>query len=113
MLVTPLVVYPDAEFNTFGVAAHAEVPGPLEAALLVRIDGQGRLEDHFRIALRGKGPLQTEFAAEELLADPAFGGFIFQCDTPPGQIRLKANLFTTRWEDLEPLIAGGGAPCGR
>lgn len=108
MMLTPLIVYPDADYHTFEDATHARVDVPLQGDLLIRIDREGRVEDHFRVVFRGNEGLRAEFAASQILPQPRFAGFRIRCDKPAHGVKLRNNSFASRWEDLEALVAGGG-----
>ena len=101
-------IRPEGEFEAYEDGDHGRSTDPLHAALLVRIDDEGRIEDHFRVALAGSGRLMANFRADRILDHPKFAAFTFRCEREPRSIRLRNNCFSSRWEDLEALVAGGG-----
>ena len=108
MLLDKLEVRPDGEFENFEESRLAGDDGPLRADLLVRVDGEGRIEDKFRLVFRGDDHLEAEFRASRILQHSSFRHFVFRYERMPAAIRLRPNSFTSRWEDLEALVAGGG-----
>ena len=108
MSTDEIEIRPVGEFEVYEDGAHGCEEEPLHSALLVKIDNGGRIDDQFRVALSGKEPLKATFMAGRILDHPHFAGFTFRCEREPRSIRLRGNCFTTRWEDLEVLVAGGG-----
>ena len=108
MLLDRLEIKPDQSFETFEDGGQSGVSEPLRADLLVRVDGEGRIEDQFQIVFRGKSALRAEFKAATILPHAKFHNFVFRYEKSPAAVRLRPNTFTTRWEDLEALVAGGG-----
>jgi len=85
---------------------HASVPEAVRADLLVRVDSQGRLEDHFRVAVRGNKPLKAAARLDKVMG-PNFRGYVLHVEAVPNDIRCKANTFTTKWEELIDVVASG------
>lgn len=108
MIADEVEIRPEGEFESYEDGDHGRSPDPLHAALLIKIDDGGRIEDHFRVALSGNGRLMANFRADRILDHPKFSGFTLRCEREPRSIRLRNNCFTSRWEDLEALVAGGG-----
>ena len=99
---------PDDEFERFEEIGQNKVSEPLRGDLLIRVDGEGRIEDQFRLVFRGKGAIKAEFKAAKILQHAAFRHFNFRFERAAAAIRMRPNTLTTRWEDLEALVAGGG-----
>ena len=108
MVLEKLDIQPDSVFETYEEANKAGVTEPLRSDLLIRVDGEGRIEDQFRLAFRGKGLLKADFRASKFLPHACFHPFVFRLEKPPAAVRLRPNTLSSRWEDLEALVAGGG-----
>jgi len=91
------------EYETFE-DRHASVPEAVRADLLVRIDSQGRLEDHFHVAVHGNKPLNTAARLDKVMG-PNFRGNVLHAEVVPNKIRCKPNTFTTKWEELIDVVA--------
>ena len=107
---------PDVEFKTLPEdqfhAYRPEAQTGLTAELLVKVDGQGRLSDHFRVALASAGPVKGDFRGEELYPCANFHGYTFTVEEDAANIKLKQNCFTSKWADLEDWVASGRLKAG-
>jgi len=94
------------EYELFESGRHATVPEAVRADLLVRLDSMGRMEDHFRLAVRGQQPLKAVARADKVLG-PGFSDYSLHVETMPASLRFKANTFTAKWEELVNMVASG------
>jgi len=97
---------PNASFASY---TGADRPGAdqdgLGGHLLVRISDNGRLEDHFKVVLSGTESLTATFKAGSLIQNAGMANYLFTIEMSPEDIELRNNSFTTKWQDLEPMVA--------
>lgn len=79
--------------------------GELAGHLLLMLSDSGRVEDHFRVALTGKRELVHTFMLSELGNFPGLDRFELTYQKAPSDLLFKANSFTTKWENVEDLVA--------
>ena len=79
--------------------------GDLAGHLLVTISGSGRVEDHFRVALTGGDTLSHTLSAADLTGSPSLSHYLLTYEAVPASLNFKANSFTTKWENVEDLVA--------
>ena len=97
---------PNATFANFdGATRHGADHEGLGGHLLIRVSDHGRLEDHFRIILSGTEDISASFTASALTQDASLDGYIFSLEVAPESIELRNNSFTSKWQDLEQLVA--------
>ena len=98
---------PNATFATYnGATRHGAEHEGLGGHLLIRVSDHGRLEDHFRVVLSGSEDLSATFTANTLTQNPSLDGYTFSMEVAPENIELRNNSFTSKWQDLESLVAG-------
>ena len=104
MHINVLETRPAAEFGGYRPPA---ITGDdsLQGRMLIRVSGAGRLEDHFHLAVGGVNQIAATFAGSDISDHPALINYTFRLEIDPGEITFKANSFSTKWEDLEPIIA--------
>ena len=73
--------------------------------LLVRISDNGRLEDHFKVILSGTDNLIATFKADALTQNAGLASYQFALEVAPETIDLRNNSFTSKWQDLESMVA--------
>ena len=78
----------------------------------MKVDGQGRLCDHFRIALASAGPVKGDLRGEEMYPSPHFHGYTFSVEEEAANIKLKQNCFTSKWAYLEDWVASSRLKAG-
>ena len=95
---------PSGGFETFRILRDPE-DGSLQGRLLLSVDASGRLEDHFRIVFGGGQNPSVNFSGAKISDHPALTSFRFKLEVNPENIDLKKNAFTSKWEDLETMVA--------
>jgi len=104
------VNYELAPTASFASYTGANRPGAdhdsLGGHLLVRISDNGRLEDHFKVVLSGTENLRATFKADALTQNASLANYQFSIELSPEDIDLRNNSFTSKWQDLELMVAG-------
>ena len=104
MHINVLEMRPAAEFGTYKPPAIAG-DDSLQGRMLIRVSSAARLEDHFRLAVGGTNQIAANFNGPDISDHPALAAFKFRLEIDPANITFKANSFSTKWEDLEHLVA--------
>ena len=95
---------PSGEFETYRIPASTD-DGSLQGRLLLAVDASGLLEDHFRIVFGGGQKPSTNFSGAKISDHPALTPFRFNLEADPDNIELKKNSFSSKWVDLESMVA--------
>lgn len=104
----PWNILPHAEFGRYRVPeAAAADDDALTARLLVQVGPSGRLENHFRIAIGGRGQVRAKFPAAMVINSPALAALTLAFELDAQEISPLQNGFSTKWEDLGDLVASG------
>jgi len=98
----------DAAYSTFNGADRAGTdPDELSGHLLVKINNNCRLEDQFKVVIKGPDNLSAVFEASALTQKAGLEKYTFALEAAPETIEFRGNAFSTKWQDLESLVAGG------
>ncbi len=87
-------------------ASGEEGTNAVKAFLLVQVDDEGRAESHYRIALEG-GKQEFDFWREDIFTSDKLTGFSMKFHLRPEEITIRQNSITSKWENLEDLVAKG------
>jgi hypothetical protein len=98
-------VKPNSLYRVFRQAA--EDSGDVKACFLLQITNRGEAEAGFRYTLEGSESIEMDFMAKDLVDFQETKDFLLRCDLLPEDIDLEANTLSSRWEDLDELVAGG------
>jgi hypothetical protein len=109
MAYRDLRVYPEGQWATHDGLAGAEAGATLWGLLMARVGSDGRLDDHFQIRLAGSQTITARFAAGQVTSDADLSHYNFVMERRPRDIVMKNNSFTSKWENLEALVAGNRA----
>jgi hypothetical protein len=93
------------EFNT----AQPRSAGELGAELLVQVRPNGRMLDHFRVAVGGNKILQINAAMADVLQIPSAKTWRLKMQLWPRDLDVKRNMTSTAWLDVVTLIASNTA----
>ena len=104
MHINVLETRPATEFGSYRPPAIAG-DDSLQGRMLNRVSSAGRLEDHFRVTVGGTNLIAANFSGPDISDHPALAAFQFRLEIDPTNITFKANSFSTKWEDLKPLVA--------
>ena len=104
MHINVLETRPATEFGSYRPPAVAG-DDSFQGRMLIRVSSAGRLEDHFRVTLGGTNQIAANFSSPDISDHPALAAFQFRLEIDPTNITFKANSFSTKWEDLKPLVA--------
>jgi hypothetical protein len=84
-----------------------EAGDEVRACFLLQITNQGEAEAGFRFTLEGSEPLEMAFMAKDLVDYRETRDYMLKCELQPEDVDLEANTLSSRWEDLEELVARG------
>jgi hypothetical protein len=91
----------------FKAYASEEEPGnSIKVSLLVQVDDEGRAESHYRFALEGDKQ-KFDFWSEDIFTTDKLTGFEMKIHIRPEEITIRQNSTTSKWENLEDLVAKG------
>ncbi len=91
----------------FKAYASGEEPGnSIKVCLLVQVDDEGRAESHFWFALEGEKQ-EFDFWSEDIFTSEKLSGFRMKRHLRPEDIAIRQNSITSKWENLEDLVARG------
>jgi len=72
----------------------------------LQVNAEGHAAEGFRFALDGASP-DADFWAKDVLDIPQLKRYRFKFEVRAEDIDLRANAFTSKWEDLDDLLAHG------
>ncbi len=87
-------------------ASGEEPSSSVKLFLLVQVDDEGRAESHFRFALEGEKQ-EFDFWSEDIFTSDKLSGFGMKLHLRPEEITIRQNSTTSKWENLEDLVARG------
>ena len=77
-----------------------------DANLLLQVNACGQAVEGFRVALDG-AIIDADFWARDILEVAHLKRFRFRYEIRPEDIDLRPNTFSSRWEDVDDLLAQG------
>ena len=95
---------PGGDFETYRIPPNPD-DGALQGRLLIQVAASGRLEDHFRVVFGGGQHPSVTFSGQKISNHPIFGPYNFRLDVVPENVDIKKNLFVSKWEDLDAMVA--------
>jgi hypothetical protein len=85
--------------------------------LLAQVRPNGRIMDHFRIALGGTSLLEVDTVLGNIIPFPALNNYRFKFQFWARDIAIRRNMTTSKWLDVGTIIASNSAtisdPSGR
>jgi hypothetical protein len=84
--------------------ANGDSTEPVKTALYVQVDPTGHASAGFRVPLWG-GHITADIWGQDIFEDPALKKFRFRYEVDPYTIDIKPNVFSSRWENWEELLA--------
>jgi hypothetical protein len=91
----------------FKAYASGEEPNSsVKVFLLVQVDDEGRAKSHYRFALEGDKQ-EFDFCSEDIFTSDKLSGFGMKLHLRPEEITIRQNSTTSKWENLEDLVARG------
>jgi hypothetical protein len=96
-------VKPNSFYRVFRLAE--EAGDGVRACFLLQVTNQGEAEAGFRFTLEGNETLEMDFMAKDLIDYRETKDYLLKCELQPEDVDLEANTLSTRWEDLEDLVA--------
>lgn len=100
-------IKPEAEFLNYELPGGSK--GHLTSRLLVQISRAGLVEDHYRVIFGGDEAVKCTFSATQVTKLKQLRDFTFVMEVIPRDIVFKPNALTTKWEDLDTLVASNKA----
>ncbi len=96
------IVFPIGEFEIAGL----RFPGDWGAELMAQVRSNGRIADHWRIALGGPKVLEAKFLVSTLLpAATGLPNWFFTYQQFPQDIVIRRNMLTSTWIDAINLLS--------
>jgi hypothetical protein len=96
-------VKPNSLYRVFRLSE--EAGDGVRACFLLQITNQGEAEAGFRFTLEGNETLEMDFMAKDLVDYRETKDYLLKCELQPEDVDLEANTLSSRWEDLEDLVA--------
>ena len=96
------------EAEDFNLAA-ARDPGDLGMELMAQVRANGRIMDHFRVAVGGNGLIKVKFSAKLIYANQAVPNLKIMWDVWGRDIKIRRNMATSEWEDLTDMLSANEA----
>ena len=96
------------EADDFTLAAPRD-PGDMGMELLAQVRANGRIMDHFRVALGGNTIIKVNFPAKDIYANQAVPNIQIKWDVWGRDIIIRRNMATSEWEDLTGRLAANEA----
>jgi hypothetical protein len=93
-------VFPAEDFST----AEARSPGVAGMELMVQMRPNGRLLDHFRVALGGTEILEVSTPLAKLIPSPNLNGWKARYQFWARDTATRRNMTTSGWKDVHQLI---------
>ncbi len=107
-MLPELELRPFAEFDRFNAAEEPDQEDDhLYAYTLVQVASSGRLEHHYRVAFGGNTRLKASFTASSVSPHLSLKDYTFTLEEDPADINMRQNCFSSKWADLEDLVASG------
>ncbi len=86
-------------------AAEARDPGHLGMELLAQVRPNGRIQDHFRIVLGGRQPLNVKTSFGLLYGSSKYKSYMLQMQSWPRDVTIRRNSATSNWKDVHDLLS--------
>ena len=93
-------VFPAEDFST----AEARSPGVAGMELMIQMRPNGRLLDHFRVALGGTEILEVSTPLAKLIPSPNLNGWKARYQFWARDTAIRRNMTTSGWKDVQQLI---------
>ena len=84
-------------------------PGDLGMELLAQVRTNGRVMDHFRVALGGITIIKVNLPANDIYVNQAVPNLQIKWDVWGRDIIIRRNMVTSEWEDLTGRLAANKA----
>ena len=96
------VIFPAEEF----ALAQPRNPGVLGAEIMAQVRANGRITDHWRVALGGTEVLEASFPLSTLLpAASSLPDWIVSYQQFPRDVNIRRNMVCSEWADALALLA--------
>ena len=94
-------VFPAEDFDL----ASPRDPGSLGVEVMAQVRNDGRLIDHFRLALGGSDMLEASFKIKQVLNNDKIANWGFLYKLWPRDVKIRRNMTTSDWIDIQDLVA--------
>jgi hypothetical protein len=101
----PWVIQLLSYFNIFAPSAPAD--NRVNADLLLEVEENGQTTGRFRWVLSGSKQITAAFKASDIIPGPREDDYDLLIVYRPQDIKLGANMTSTKWMDLAELVAKG------
>ena len=99
------LIFPNDDFD---IAAPRD-PGRCGVELMAQVWPNGRIMDHFRLAVGRTQLLENSFITSELYANQAIPDMTIKWDVWLRDVKIRWNMSTSEWFDLTELIRSNDA----
>ena len=89
--------------------ATARDPGILGVELMAQVRPNGRIMDHFRLALGGSHIIKARFEAKEIFANQSVPDLDVLWEIWPRDVAIRRNMTSSEWVDLTTLLQANDA----
>ena len=94
-------IFPAEDFELAG----PRDPGTLGVEVMAQARNNGRLIDHFRLALGGSDMLEASFKIKQVLNSDKIANWGFLYKLWPRDVKIRRNMTTSDWVDIRDLVA--------
>ncbi len=96
-------IFPSEDFDL----AVPRDPGELGVELMAQARPNGRIQDHFRLALGGSRLIEKKLPVSNLINKQLPAVWRLRFGVWPRDLSFRQNMATTAWVDIRDLIAAG------
>ena len=82
-------------------------PGALGMEIMAQARGNGRIQDHVRMALGGSSLVNKLIPISTVISKATLPAWKIKISTWPRDINIRRNMATSAWMDLRALVASG------
>ena len=80
-------------------------PGALGVEVMAQARVNGRIVDHFRVAVGGASILRVNFTTRDIYLSERIPVTPLQFEVWPRDVKLRRNMATSEWMDVNTLVA--------
>ena len=98
-------VFPEEDFDM----ADPRNPGEAGVELMAQVRANGRILDHFRLALGGSELLSATVPLEDILQAKELPRWTLTVTSWPRDIKIRRNMASSTWVDVRDLVSSNDA----
>ncbi len=108
--------FPPSEWEIFPAnafeLAEPRDPGEHGVEVMVQVRNNGRILDHFRLAVGGSGMLEARFKLKDVMIHEKLPNWELVYRLWPRDIKLRRNMTTSEWVDIKDLVSARDVAIG-